>query len=104
LVNIIRVDDFCSAQQIKRIDLMKIDVEGYEMNVLLGAKQIIERDIPDLFIEVDDNNLAQQGHSAREILEFLEPKYKLIYDAATHKSISANDNFTNCHFDLVARK
>lgn len=36
---------------IEKIDLIKIDVEGYEMDVLLGAKEIIEKHKPKIILE-----------------------------------------------------
>ncbi len=36
-----------------RISLIKIDVEGFELQVLKGARQLIERDEPDIFVEVN---------------------------------------------------
>lgn len=35
------IDNFCSAHGISKIDFLKIDVEGYEMAVLEGAKKMI---------------------------------------------------------------
>ncbi len=35
------VDNFCTEQNIKKIDFLKIDVEGAEMNVLKGADNMI---------------------------------------------------------------
>lgn len=35
------VDDFCSQNKIESIDLIKIDTQGYEMEVLLGGKHMI---------------------------------------------------------------
>lgn len=35
----------------ERVGLIKIDVEGFEFEVLKGAKNLIERDRPELFIE-----------------------------------------------------
>ncbi|MEQ5870548.1 FkbM family methyltransferase [Sagittula sp. NFXS13] len=39
-------------------DLIKIDVEGMEMDVLAGLAQTIDRCRPLLFVEVDDANIA----------------------------------------------
>lgn len=38
------------------IDFIKIDVEGYEYEVLLGAEKTISKDKPDIFIEIFDVN------------------------------------------------
>jgi FkbM family methyltransferase len=35
------IDIFCKEHNIKKIDFLKIDVEGYEIEVLTGAKQMI---------------------------------------------------------------
>lgn len=36
------VDDYCETSQIKSIDFLKIDVEGHELNVLKGAKRMLD--------------------------------------------------------------
>lgn len=37
----VTVDDFCKEQHIKQVGMIKIDVEGYERDVLLGAMHMI---------------------------------------------------------------
>lgn len=37
-----RLDDFCKEQEISRIHLLKIDTEGHDMEVLLGAKESLK--------------------------------------------------------------
>ena len=45
-IKIIRLDYFCKKEEINKVDFIKIDVEGYEENVLKGAIKIIKRDKP----------------------------------------------------------
>lgn len=46
------LDDLLDAQGPRsRVSLMKIDVEGHERQVLLGARRILERDAPVVFYE-----------------------------------------------------
>jgi FkbM family methyltransferase len=38
----ITIDDYCKRNQIKQIDLLKIDVEGAEYQVMLGARHMLD--------------------------------------------------------------
>ncbi len=54
------------------IGLMKIDAEGAEILVLKGARELLQRSHPVLFIECWDEGLRQSGYSARELIEEIE--------------------------------
>jgi FkbM family methyltransferase len=62
-VPMITLDDYCRQHGISRIDYMKIDVEGYEANVLRGAAGIITAS-PDLLIqtEYEPRHMARYGN------------------------------------------
>lgn len=49
VVAIVTIDDICQ----RRVDFMKIDVEGWEIQVILGAMKTIKRDRPLLYVEND---------------------------------------------------
>lgn len=42
-VNVTTVDLYCSKMNIEEVDIMKIDVQGYEVGVLLGAQQMLSK-------------------------------------------------------------
>jgi hypothetical protein len=48
MVDVIAIDDL----KLDRLDLLKIDVEGMELEVLTGAKNTIDRNRPVMIIEV----------------------------------------------------
>lgn len=52
IVEIKTIDEFCSANGIRHIHFLKMDVEGNELNILYGAKQMIESDSID-FIQFE---------------------------------------------------
>jgi len=53
------------------VSFVKIDVEGAEMKVLTGMKEIIQRDHPTMVIEISDPWLRELGSSSAEIFDFL---------------------------------
>ena len=52
-------DDFCEKQGLPPIDLLKMDVEGFEMRVLRGLEQRIQRDRPVILMEVSHETRAE---------------------------------------------
>lgn len=55
-VSVVPLDIFCSRQKIDRIDFIKIDVEGMELDVLAGAEKTIRRCQPILWVEQVKND------------------------------------------------
>jgi len=51
-IKISKLDNILQKQKIEKPDFIKIDVEGYEYNVLLGAKKTIKEFLPILFVEI----------------------------------------------------
>ena len=54
-----------------KVDFVRMDVEGYEMNVLRGMAGVLEKYKPRLFIEVHRDKLKEFGSSQRELMEYL---------------------------------
>ncbi|MBK8024283.1 MAG: FkbM family methyltransferase [Chloroflexi bacterium] len=40
-VKVDTLDDYCARNAVESIDYLKIDVEGYEMEVMLGAESLL---------------------------------------------------------------
>ena len=103
-VPIRRLDSVVNEVGLAQIDVVKIDVEGFELNVLKGGVECLRKFKPVLFIELDDNNLRDQGDSALDVIEFLEGLgYTDIVEAESRMRISSSTNFANCHYDIIAR-
>ena len=69
IIPIRRLDDEITL--FDRIDLMKIDIEGYELNMLQGAEQVIEKFHPKMVIEINEIALKRQDTIPRDILDWL---------------------------------
>lgn len=72
----------------EKIIFIKIDVEGYEYKVLLGAKETILKHNPILYIELCDNNLKIQGSCSTKVIELLKSYgYSYFYDIKTEQQL-----------------
>jgi FkbM family methyltransferase len=104
-IEIDTIDNFVQVKGIEKIDFMKIDVEGFELSVLKGAAKTFQKQLPILFIELDDDNLRENNSSAKELVELLSSYgYKKIYRADKNEPVTGNTDFTHCHYDIIARK
>jgi FkbM family methyltransferase len=72
----VQVDVTSIDQEVEQLgmepDLMKIDVEGYEYEVLLGAKRLLERRKPPICLELHLDLLERRGIKPRRVLAELE--------------------------------
>jgi FkbM family methyltransferase len=55
-VQVVRGDDFFAANRLPPISLLKIDVEGYEVNALDGFRKTLWRDRPPVLMEIQRTN------------------------------------------------
>ena len=55
-VKVVKLDDWDGLENLKRIDFIKIDVEGNEMNTLRGARNVIEKYRPTLMVEMEQRH------------------------------------------------
>lgn len=70
-------DSFCiktitlDSLNLSALDFFKLDVEGYELNSLEGARETISKYRPVFWIEINIGALAQQNKTANDIENFL---------------------------------
>jgi hypothetical protein len=72
-----RLDDF----SFDRVGFIKIDVEGHELSVLKGARELLQRDKPNLLIEIDLTGHSEEGFN--EVFNFL---YALGYESFVYQN------------------
>ncbi|MEV0230134.1 FkbM family methyltransferase [Nonomuraea sp. NPDC050786] len=70
-VPIYTVDRVCELREIPRVDFMKVDVEGFEPEVLKGAEWTIAQHRPTLLIEIEDRHLDKYGQTAADVASSL---------------------------------
>ncbi len=101
MVPVITLDSYVDQHDLTRIDLIKIDVEGFEFKVLRGAEQSIARFRPRLFIELCHDNLAEQGDSAAGLLRWLEERDYAVHEALSGGPLASTDRLDGVFADIV---
>lgn len=107
LVNVVTVDDFCKDNDINYIHLLKTDTEGYELNVLRGASELMKQNkVQFVYVEIFFNENYVGQSSFGDIYNFLlENRFELVrfYDvlytedglASKTDALFINKNFKN---------
>jgi len=65
------VDDYVREKGIEQVDCIKIDVDSYDFDVLLGAEKTMDRFDPWIVAELTDVALTLRGHFTTEVLRWL---------------------------------
>ena len=79
------LDDYVRERGMARIDMMKIDVEGSELNVLKGGRKTLEHFRPKLLMELNPSHLERAGATADCIFTLLS-KYGYSIARIEHNS------------------
>lgn len=85
--SVVTLDQFCENHDITGVDLMKIDVEGYEFKVLQGAQKLIETQRPRICIELNEPCLLDTGTSGEEIFQFFKERNYEMFALDTKKGL-----------------
>ena len=92
----VTLDSFLIQEKVDSVDFIKIDVEGYEKNVLLGAADSLRRFRPKMYIEINEYALRQQDTSFAEILSLLkEYSYEVYIPISNKDVVPVEDYFKN---------
>jgi FkbM family methyltransferase len=93
------LDAFTSSNAFHRLDLIKIDVEGFEADVLEGSRDTFRRFQPIVWFEVNPVALRTSGHVQGDCIQLLRTYgYNDFFDVATLWSGAPKDVST----DLIA--
>lgn len=86
-IDLARVDDLVPASE--TVDLVKIDVEGAELDVFRGMPRILERDRPVIVMEL--NSMSLRDHRGLEARDLMSHLFAHGYRAAEARSLMAGD-------------
>jgi FkbM family methyltransferase len=78
------VDTEVTQLNLDRVDFMKVDVEGYELQVFMGAEDTIRRFHPKIMFEVNAKALREHGAEPDALGSFLRSRDYELFRATPH--------------------
>lgn len=89
---------YIDALDLEKLDFIKIDVEGMELEVLEGASKTIERFNPVMYIEINEATLSRNNSNKQAIFDFLDEH------GYSYKNIYPGQEMTGEQFDIICTK
>ena len=75
----IKLDEFIKNEGLKHIDFIKLDVDGYELDVLRSGEEFLKKNKPVIFIEIAPYLYPEFGYNCHDLIKFLEKlNYKFL--------------------------
>ena len=85
-----KLDQICS--KFKKIDFVKIDVDGYELDVLKSGKKIITKSKPIIYFEFAPYLYKEFGYTPKVLIKFIENELNyMFYDEKLKKILNINE-------------
>ena len=68
----ISLDNFIKKKKIKKIDFIKLDVDGYELDVFKSGKKFFKKNRPIIFIEIAPYLYPEFGYSCLILIQYIK--------------------------------
>lgn len=79
----VTLDRVLAEHGVEKVDLVKLDVDGFECDVLAGSSGMIGRSRPTFVMEIMPYGLVEQGANLDQLLNFLIPLGYRLHDERT---------------------
>ena len=101
----ITLDSFVASNAISRVDLLKLDLQGFEYEALLGSQSLVQNGLVDwIFVEVMFGDMYSNGKDKSSdylnILNYLSDNYVLY----TMVDFNYSDDYQFSHCDLLFKR
>jgi FkbM family methyltransferase len=97
-VSTIRLDDYLRILRLEKVDLIKIDTEGAELEILQGAENLLMTESsPVIMIEVCDERTRPWGYPSAAIYDFLAQRAYTWFSLTDHGDLRPYEKETNLY-------
>ena len=79
LVSLTTLDLYVARENVSKVDIIKLDVDGYEHKVLTGSKKVLQKFKPIIVMELCDYCVRNAGDSMEDLINFLDEAGYLFY-------------------------
>ena len=100
-IELTTLDTFVSSNGIQRVDVMKIDVEGAELEVLRGAGKTVDTHRPILIMEADRECAEAAGGNLDELLSSVEDRYRIHRITRGGRTVPTSAARLGAHQDIL---
>lgn len=74
------LDEFAAQQNIRKVDLVKIDIQGAEILLLEGGRNVFTDLSPEILIEISPSDLKYASKDSRDLIRLLEKYGYTVYE------------------------
>ena len=96
------IDSYCSAKSINNIDILKLDVQGYELNILTGAQSILNN-VNLIITEVSLIDVYVDCPLVNEVIHFLDANQFQLFDIVDLKRRELDNHLWQCDMFFVKK-
>lgn len=82
-----RLDTILAENGIGRVDVVKLDVDGFECEVLAGAEKLFATSAPVFFIELAPYVHAERGHSFKQFLAMFSSRGYKFFEQRSNRPV-----------------
>jgi FkbM family methyltransferase len=103
-IKLVSIDNFVATNNIRKIDVIKVDTEGAEYLVFKGAEKTLRRDMPTLFFEY--NPLALDGfeNNPDDLIDYVRSLGYSLFEFVNYKLIEIKKENKILGNDIIAIK
>jgi FkbM family methyltransferase len=100
--NTISLDNYCREKSIKSIDILKLDVQGYELNILKGAKTILNN-VNLIITEVSFIDVYVDCPLVNEVIQYLDSYQFQLFDIVDFRRREIDNHLWQCDMFFIKK-